>query len=411
MHATFLVACLTGFVGTVSAYGSSSYFGAYASGRLIPMTFLPTTGSSFATFEKCTDDSDWPAAGGTFNLSAGLEGCKTQCEDAYTDVGQAMYAPFTNVSSGVDGKCCCQAITMAQRSAASCILKVDDNNVEEDAVQSYLYKEYLPGSCDPWYDMCKHASASGGGWDQSCLQDVITAPEYTQGTPDTVGLEVSWEFLMDQSGASCSTTGTYVTLITGTEGSCTQHDMTFDNNGSPTTMTLYSAGYCDQSTDRGTLASFMTEAECTAWAAGSYISYNYSWSKDALFVLSGAQSATCEGDSESSFMMTCSNWCTSSTGDGWCDQWADAVNAAGKAIGTMILIIIISIVVVSILGGIGCWYCCCRNKGEQTVVVQGGQAGVPMAAPVTQAQPPGAVYMKNGVWLDKNDQPVAAQQV
>jgi hypothetical protein len=288
-------------------------------------------------------------------------------------------------------------------------VEVDEDNVDASDVQSYFYDEYLPGSCDPWFDHCQKSSASGGGWDQSCLQGLLTAPEYNQGDPDSSALsEVSWEFVYDTSGASCATTGTDASVVTGTEGSCTQYTFTYDNNGTPDSMQLYASGYCDSVTDHGTFASFATEAECLAYTAvDSNLLYNYSWSYDAFFIFSGMESATCVGDDDGSAMMTCSNWCSSTSGNDLCD----ALKKAGKALGTMLLIIIISIVVVSILGAIGCWYCCCRSKGEQTVVVQGGQAGVPMAAPVTQAQPPGAVYMKNGMWLDKNDQPVAAQQV
>lgn len=83
------------------------------------------------------------------------------------------------------------------------------------------------------------------------------------------------------------------------------------------------------------------------------------------------------------------------------DDYLAGVNTAAKTLGTMIIVIIVVVILGVICGIIGCWYCCCRKKDEQqAVVVQ----MAPGAAP-SGVQPADAVYMKNGVWLDKNDNP------
>jgi hypothetical protein len=53
-----------------------------------------------------------------------------------------------------------------------------------------------------------------------------------------------------------------------------------------------------------------------------------------------------------------------------------------------------------------CCRCCGSSSKEETVAVKSSEIGIEMEQ--GNAPPPGAVYMKNGVWLDKNDKPVGA---
>jgi len=84
----------------------------------------------------------------------------------------------------------------------------------------------------------------------------------------------------------------------------------------------------------------------------------------------------------------------------WCPNVAVSSSSGG---GMMIIIVIVvgALCCVGVVGG--ALYYFMSQKGETTVQAKQSNIGVEMKQ---NEPPPGAVYMKNGVWLDANNQPV-----
>lgn len=90
--------------------------------------------------------------------------------------------------------------------------------------------------------------------------------------------------------------------------------------------------------------------------------------------------------------------------------------SSSKGGGSVVIIIVVVVVIVLLCAcGVG-GYFYFRGGGEETVAVKGDHIGVEMSGVLevkdatAGAPPPGAVYMKNGVWMDKDNKPVPVTQ-
>jgi hypothetical protein len=89
---------------------------------------------------------------------------------------------------------------------------------------------------------------------------------------------------------------------------------------------------------------------------------------------------------------------------------AAPVTTSSSADGSAVIIIVVVCVIVCVIAGVGGAFYYFHNRPQQdTVAVKGANIGVEMDVAASNAPPPGAVYMKNGQWLDKNDKPVGQQ--
>ena len=75
---------------------------------------------------------------------------------------------------------------------------------------------------------------------------------------------------------------------------------------------------------------------------------------------------------------------------------------------TTTIIIIIAAVALVVVAGVGVYVATrgSSDTGAPTITAKMEEAGAADTAAVGPAQPEGAVYMKNGVWLDKDDKPI-----
>jgi len=90
---------------------------------------------------------------------------------------------------------------------------------------------------------------------------------------------------------------------------------------------------------------------------------------------------------------------------------APVATASSSGDGSAVIIIVVVCVIVCVIAGVGGAFYYLHNKPQQesTVAVKGANIGVELDVAASNAPPPGAVYMKNGQWLDKNDKPVGQQ--